>query len=124
MESHNSAFLSEADSDAAFEARRAAEGDKHEPLDGRNAAFLGEADSDDAHEVDFDINPEKHRHNIEDTATSGLHGQQGEHDQESNLKTPFHVPDSSRVTDFVPIILSRTYRSPLCSSGHPARPSS
>jgi len=81
LDAQNAAFLGEADSDDGFEARRAAEGDKHESMDATNAAFLGEADSDDAHEADFDINPDKHRHNIEDTSSSGLHGQQGEHDQ-------------------------------------------
>lgn len=81
LDAQNAAFLGEADSDDGFEARRAAEGDRHEAMDGTNAAFLGEADSDDAHEADFDINPERHRHNIEDTKSSGLHGQQGEQDQ-------------------------------------------
>ncbi|KIX92426.1 uncharacterized protein Z520_11901 [Fonsecaea multimorphosa CBS 102226] len=81
LEANNAAFLGEADSDDGFEARRAAEGDKRESLDAKNAAFLGEADSDDAHEADFDINPDKHRHKIEDTSVSGLHGQQGEQDQ-------------------------------------------
>ena len=81
MDGQNAAFLGEADSDDGFEARRAAEGDGHESLDARNAAFLGEADSDDAHEADFDINPEKYRHKIEDAGSSGLHGQHGEHDQ-------------------------------------------
>lgn len=81
LDAQNAAFLGEADSDDGFEARRAAEGDRHEAMDATNAAFLGEADSDDAHEADFDINPEKHRHNIEDTKSSGLHGQQGEQDQ-------------------------------------------
>ncbi|OCT45446.1 hypothetical protein CLCR_06305 [Cladophialophora carrionii] len=81
MDAQNAAYLGEADSDDDFEARRAAEGDKHEAMDGTNAAFLGEADSDDAREADFDINPEKHRHRIEDTTSSGLHGQQGEQDQ-------------------------------------------
>ncbi|OAP62543.1 hypothetical protein AYL99_01770 [Fonsecaea erecta] len=81
LDANNAAYLGEADSDDGFEARRAAEGDKQESLDATNAAFLGEADSDDAHEADFDINPEKHRHNIEDTSVSGLHGQQGEQDQ-------------------------------------------
>ncbi|KIW64800.1 hypothetical protein PV04_09709 [Phialophora macrospora] len=81
LDAQHAAFLGEADSDDGFEARRAAEGDKHEPMDSTNAAFLGEADSDDAREADFDINPEKHRHRIEDTSVSGLHGQQGEQDQ-------------------------------------------
>jgi len=81
LDGRNAAFLGEADSDDGFEARRAAEGDTHESMDARNAAFLGEADSDDAHEADFDINPERHRHKIEDTTSSGLHGQQGELDQ-------------------------------------------
>ncbi|KIW86558.1 hypothetical protein Z517_01956 [Fonsecaea pedrosoi CBS 271.37] len=81
LDANNAAFLGEADSDDGFEARRAAEGDKQEGLDATNAAFLGEADSDDAHEADFDIHPERHRHSIEDTSVSGLHGQQGEQDQ-------------------------------------------
>ncbi|EXJ65892.1 uncharacterized protein A1O5_10868 [Cladophialophora psammophila CBS 110553] len=81
LDAGNAAFLGEADSDDGFEAQRAAEGDKQESLDTTNAAFLGEADSDDAREADFDIHPERHRHNIEDTSTSGLHGQQGEQDQ-------------------------------------------
>jgi hypothetical protein len=81
MDSQNAAFLGEADSDDGFEAGRAVRGDTHEAMDGTNAAFLGEADSDDAREADFDINPEKHLHNIQDTSSSGLHGQQGEQDQ-------------------------------------------
>ena len=81
LDSTNAAFLGEADSDDAFEARRAAEGDKHEAMDGTNAAFLGEADSDDGFEVDKDIHPEKHDHRIQDTSSSGFHGERGEHDQ-------------------------------------------
>ena len=81
VDSQYAAFLGEADSDDGFEARRAAEGDTHESMDASNAAFLGEADSDDAHEADFDINPERHRHIIEDATPSGFHGQHGEHDQ-------------------------------------------
>lgn len=81
LDANNAAFLGEADSDDAFEAGKAAEGDKHEPLDAHNAAFLGEADSDDGFEADVEVHPEKHRHKIEDTSPSGLHGQGGEQDQ-------------------------------------------
>ncbi len=81
MDAQYAAYLGEADSDDGFEAKRAAEGDKHEAMDAVNAAFLGEADSDDAHEADFDINPDRHRHIIEDASSSGFHGQHGEHDQ-------------------------------------------
>lgn len=78
LDAANAAYLGEADSDDGFEARKAVEGDKHESLDAKNAAFLGEADSDDAYEADFDLNPERHRHKIEDTALSGFHGERGE----------------------------------------------
>lgn len=81
LDAQNSAFLGEADSDDAFEAQRAAEGDKREPLDASNSAYLGEADSDDGFESDIEIHPEDHRHKIEDTSDSGIHGQSGELDQ-------------------------------------------
>ncbi|KIX08803.1 uncharacterized protein Z518_03460 [Rhinocladiella mackenziei CBS 650.93] len=81
MDAQNAAFLGEADSDDGFEALRAAEGDKRESLDAHNAAFLGEADSDDGFEADIEVHPEKHRHTIEDTRTSGFHGESGQHDQ-------------------------------------------
>lgn len=83
LDASQAAFLGEADSDDGFEARKAAEGDKHESMDATNAAFLGEADGDDAHEADFDVHPEKHRHKIEDTSSSGFHGERGEDDQGS-----------------------------------------
>lgn len=44
----------------------------------RNAAFLGEADSDDGFEADMAVHPEAHRHELNDMAASGLHGQSGE----------------------------------------------
>ena len=46
-----------------------------------NAAYLGEADSDDHFEADIEINPEAHRHKIDDVSFSGLHGQSGEGDE-------------------------------------------
>ena len=48
---------------------------------GRNSAFLGEADSDDHFEADVEINPETHRHRLEDVSASGIHGQAGEGDE-------------------------------------------
>lgn len=81
LDASNAAFLGEADSDDGFEARRAAEGDRHEPLDASQSAYLGEADSDDGFEADMEINPEAHRHKIDDASVSGLHGQAGEQDQ-------------------------------------------
>ncbi|KAK5045561.1 hypothetical protein LTR84_009179 [Exophiala bonariae] len=80
LDAQNSAFLGEADSDDAFEAQKAADGDKHEPLDASQSAYLGEADSDDGFEADVEVYPEEHRHRIEDTSGSGLHGQSGEQD--------------------------------------------
>ncbi|KEF53602.1 uncharacterized protein A1O9_10577 [Exophiala aquamarina CBS 119918] len=81
LDAQNSAFLGEADSDDGFEAQRAVDGDQHEPLDASQSAYLGEADSDDGFESDVEVHPEDHRHNIEDTSGSGLHGQSGELDQ-------------------------------------------
>lgn len=80
LDAQNSAFLGEADSDDAFEAQKAADGDKYEPLDASQSAYLGEADSDDGFESNVEVYPEDHRHKIEDTSSSGLHGQSGEHD--------------------------------------------
>lgn len=37
--------------------------------------------SDDGFEADVEINPEAHRHNLDDVNASGLHGQAGEGDE-------------------------------------------
>lgn len=80
LDAKNAAFLGEADSDDAFEAQKAADGHKYDPVDASQSAYLGEADSDDGFEASVEVYPEDHRHKIEDTSGSGLHGQSGEHD--------------------------------------------
>lgn len=81
VDATNSAYLGEADSDDGFVAHRDAHGEKLEAMDASQAAYLGEADSDDGFEADMEINPDKHRHRIEDASVSGEHGQPGEGDQ-------------------------------------------
>ena len=50
-------------------------------MDASQSAYLGEADSDDGFESDVEVNPEKHRHKLEDVQGSGKHGEPGEGDQ-------------------------------------------
>ena len=128
LDAQNVAFLGEADSDDGFEAIRAAEGEKHEPMYVNNAAFLGEADSNDAQEAEFDIDPKRHRQNIEDTRPSSLHGQEGGQEQSKRIKGflpctcwPDQVRRSAAPVSLQYLILSRIYRNPLSTSSRPAR---
>lgn len=79
LDAKNAAFLGEADSDDAFELDVIENPEAHEhkvdPEEAKNAAFLGESDSADMFEADREIHPESYSHHIEDTSTSGMHGE-------------------------------------------------
>jgi len=85
LDAKRASFLGEADSDDAFDMDVIENPEAHEhqvgPEEAKNAAFLGEADSADMMEADREVHPEDYSHRIEDTSTSGMHGETGQHDQ-------------------------------------------
>ena len=85
LDAKRASFLGEADSDDAFDMDVIENPEAHEHQIGseeaKNAAFLGEADSADMIEADREVHPEDYSHRIEDTSTSGMHGETGQNDQ-------------------------------------------